>query len=222
MLKKDEKFANFKSSKFMNFVGSDLFFNMLLGFFALMILATGTFLTYLYGKNTWWKEDHPISRKTSPDIVIKFNPSVAPKTVSNFMSKIESGYFDGLKFHRAEDWVVQGGDPLSRDNDPTNDGTGGGDIPTEISEEKFVRGSVGVARGPNKAISNDSQFFIVKNDTSDFLNGEYTYFGQVIAGMDLVDNIKVGDVIKKIEKIDDKTVRIYLLKDGETLTKETA
>ncbi|GAB4142674.1 MAG: hypothetical protein Fur0024_5320 [Patescibacteria group bacterium] len=221
MLKKEEKLLKSKSTKLMKFLGSDLFFNVLLGIFAVMILATGTFVMYLYGKENWWKEVHPISRKSESNIVLQLDPVAAPKTVENFLKKVDEKYFDGLKFHRVEDWVVQGGDPLSRDNDPSNDGTGGGEIPTEISSKSFIRGAVGVARGGDKAISNDSQFFITKTDST-FLDGEYTYFGRVLAGMDLVDSIKIGDVIEKIERGDvENTVRIYLAKDEKVLTTET-
>jgi cyclophilin family peptidyl-prolyl cis-trans isomerase len=120
---------------------------------------------------------------------IELYPNIAPKTVANFLAKWNSGYCNGLTFHRVEDWVVQG-------CDPKGDGTGGGDtLPTEASSEPFTIGSVGVARKPSpKEISNDSQFFIVKKD-SQFLNGEYTLFGRVVSGMDVVNKLSQGDKI---------------------------
>lgn len=120
---------------------------------------------------------------------IELRPDVAPKTVANYLAKWNSGYCDGLTFHRVEDWVVQG-------CDPKGDGTGGGDtLPTETSKESFLAGSVGVARKQfPKDISNDSQFFIVKRDST-FLNGEYTYFGKVVSGMDVVAKLAPGDKI---------------------------
>ena len=132
------------------------------------------------------------------DIALELYPDAAPKTVENFIAKAKSGYFDGLKFHRVEDWVIQGGDPLSRDESQKERwGTGGGDIETELSARPFVEGALGVARGPDIKVSNDSQFFIVKKD-SQFLNDQYTLFGQVTAGMDVVNKITRGDTIRAV------------------------
>lgn len=123
------------------------------------------------------------------DFTIELRPDVAPKTVTNFLAKFSSGYCDNLTWHRVEDWVVQGCDPAGT-------GTGGlSNLPTETSNELFVTGSVGVARKAfPKEVSNDSQFFIVKKD-SQFLNGEYTYFGQVVSGIDVINKLSVGDQI---------------------------
>lgn len=123
-------------------------------------------------------------------IVIQLYPDEAPLTVSNFGSKATSGFYEGLKFHRVEDWVVQGGDPLGN-------GTGGGDLKTELSAKPFVVGSVGVARGGDIQVSNDSQFFIVKTD-ADWLNNQYTNFGIVTEGMDVVNKLAIGDTITSI------------------------
>ena len=123
------------------------------------------------------------------DFIIELRPDIAPKTVANFLSKFSQGYCNNLTWHRVEDWVVQG-------CDPAGNGTGGlSNLPTETSGEPFVAGSVGVARQAfPKEISNDSQFFIVKTDST-FLNGEYTYFGKVIAGLDTVNKLAIGDKI---------------------------
>lgn len=122
--------------------------------------------------------------------VIKLDPTSAPKTVDNFVSKANSDFYKDLTFHRVEDWVVQGGDP-------DGNGTGGGTMPTELSQTPFVRGSVGVARGMDIKISNDAQFFICTKDC-DWLTGAYTLFGQVTEGMDVVDAMEIGDTIKSI------------------------
>ncbi len=115
-----------------------------------------------------------------------FTPS-APNTVANFIKKAQSGFYNGLTFHRVEDWVIQGGDP-------SGNGTGGGNMQTEINNLPFVVGSLGVARGQDIRISNDAQFFITKKD-SQFLNQQYTNFGQVTKGMDVVNKIQIGDKI---------------------------
>lgn len=114
----------------------------------------------------------------------------APKTVENFISKANAGYYNGLTFHRVEDWVVQGGDPKGN-------GTGGGNMPTELNERPFVVGSVGVARGPDIRVSNASQFFVCLKP-AEWLNKRYTNFGQVSEGMDVVRKVAIRDKIKKI------------------------
>lgn len=115
----------------------------------------------------------------------------APKTVENFVNKSKSGFYTDKIFHRVEDWVVQGGDP-------DGNGTGGGDQATELSERVFKAGAVGVARAGDINVSNDSQFFICTIDCT-FLDGQYTYFGMVTDGMDVVKQIAIGDKIKSIE-----------------------
>lgn len=131
-------------------------------------------------------------------IELDLYPDVAPKTVANFIEKARSGFFDGLRFHRVEDWVIQAGDPLSRDEaNKSLWGTGGEDIETELSQKPFMAGALGVARGGDIKISNDSQFFIVKSD-SQFLDGKYTLFGQVTSGMDVAEQTEIGDLIKSV------------------------
>lgn len=117
-------------------------------------------------------------------------PSSAPKTVANFVAKAKAGFYDGLTFHRVEDWVVQGGDP-------EGSGRGGGRVPSEYNDLAFDVGAVGVARGPDKAINNDAQWFVTKKDAR-FLDREYTNFGQVTSGMDVVAKVAIGDKIKSI------------------------
>ena len=121
---------------------------------------------------------------------ITLRPDVAQNTVSNFVQKARDHKYDGLKFHRVEDWVVQGGDPLGT-------GTGGGKMPSELNQLPFKIGAVGIARGQDIKINNDMQWFVVKKDAS-WLNGQYTNFGQVESGMDIVNGIRIGDVIKTI------------------------
>lgn len=124
-------------------------------------------------------------------IKLKLFGDSAPGTVNNFAMKAKAGYYNNLIFHRVEDWVIQGGDPKG-------DGTGGGPIKTELNDVPFKKGSLGVARGNDINISNDSQFFIIKSD-AEWLNGKYTNFGEVIEGLDIVDKMEIGDKILKIE-----------------------
>jgi peptidyl-prolyl cis-trans isomerase B (cyclophilin B) len=131
-----------------------------------------------------------ILETTKGNITIEFYDKDAPKTVANFIKKAQSGFYNGKTFHRVEDWVLQGGDPKG-------DGTGGGNMPTELNDKPFVIGSVGVARGGDIKVSNDAQFFITKKDAS-WLNKQYTNFGMVTAGMDAVQGMQIGDKILKV------------------------
>ncbi|VVB84478.1 Cyclophilin type peptidyl-prolyl cis-trans isomerase/CLD [uncultured archaeon] len=117
----------------------------------------------------------------------------APITTKNFIDLAQSGFYNGLIFHRVEPgFVIQGGDPKG-------DGTGGSGktIPLEIAPSlTHKKGAVGIARSgdPNSA---SSQYYIVLAD-SKFLDGKYAVFGQVIEGQDVAEKIAVGDKILKI------------------------
>ena len=124
-------------------------------------------------------------------IVLKLYPAEAPNTVKNFVTKEQDKFYENLIFHRVEDWVIQGGDP-------EGNGMGGGQMPTELNQMPFKTGSLGVARGGNIEISNDAQFFICKTDCN-FLTGQYTNFGEVISGMDVVEAIEIGDTIEGLK-----------------------
>jgi len=124
------------------------------------------------------------------DIELELFQDKAPKAVENFATKAANGFYKNLTFHRVEDWVIQGGDPLGN-------GTGGGKMATELNQEPFVAGSLGVARGMDINISNDAQFFICTTDCR-WLDGQYTNFGKVTKGMDVVKNIQIGDKILSI------------------------
>ena len=128
------------------------------------------------------------------DITIELYPKDAPKHCANFKKLVEEGFYDGTAFHRViPGFMIQGGDPNSKDNDRSNDGLGGPGytIPAEI-KLKHELGSVAAARLGDqvnpKRESSGSQFYIVVGDAS-HLNGEYTVFGQVIKGQDIADKI---------------------------------
>jgi peptidyl-prolyl cis-trans isomerase B (cyclophilin B) len=132
------------------------------------------------------------------EIVLELYPAEAPKTVANFEKLSKEGFYNKLTFHRVEPgFVVQGGDPAGN-------GTGGPgyEVPAEISPtEKHVRGTLAMARrgdqvNPDRK-SSGSQFYICVAPAP-FLDGQYTVFGGVVEGMDIVDKIKVGDHITKV------------------------
>ena len=125
------------------------------------------------------------------DIKLEFYPEHAPKTVENFRELANRGFYDGLIFHRiVPNFVIQGGDPNTRDlSDRTRWGTGGPgwNMKAEFNKNKHSRGTLSMARSQDPD-SAGSQFFIVLKD-SNFLDGQYTVFGRVISGMDIVDKI---------------------------------
>lgn len=131
-------------------------------------------------------------------IVFRFFPGNAPNTVANFIKLAQSGFYDGTKFHRVEpNFVIQGGDPLSKDDDPSNDGTGdpGYKIKAEFNALKHLDGTVAMARSQDPD-SAGSQFYICLGPQP-FLDNQYTIFGQVIEGLDVVHNIAKYDVVTK-------------------------
>ena len=118
-------------------------------------------------------------------------PEIAPNTVANFVNLVESGFYDGLIFHRViADFMIQGGCPQGR-------GTGGPGYKFEDEKNgvKHEVGSLSMANaGPN---TNGSQFFITHIKT-DWLDGRHTVFGKVLEGQAIVDSVKQGDVIHSI------------------------
>ena len=138
-------------------------------------------------------DDRGLSRQSAViktvhgNITIKFFPSQAPNTVKRVIQLIEEGFYDGLKFHRViPDFVLQTGDP-------DNNGTGGSGkyLKAEFNEIQHVRGTIGMARGQSPD-SASSQFYIAL-DRLPHLDKKYTVFAQVVAGMELLDKIIVGD-----------------------------
>lgn len=125
------------------------------------------------------------------DIKLELYPEDAPKTVENFVKLSRSDFYDGVKFHRViKDFMLQSGDPNSKDDDWSNDGMGGPgySFEDEINSHKLVRGVLAMANaGPN---TNGSQFFIVTAEATPWLDGHHTVFGSVVEGMDVVDKIE--------------------------------
>ncbi len=120
-------------------------------------------------------------------IQISFYNEDAPKTINNFMNLAKRGFYNGTTFHRViKDFMIQGGDPNSKDENWTDDGQGGPGykFDDEINDRKLVKGSVAMANsGPN---TNGSQFFILTADETPWLDGKHTNFGEVVGGMNTV------------------------------------
>ena len=143
-------------------------------------------------------------------VVIKMRPDLAPATVAQIKALTRRGFYDGLTFHRVIDGF------MAQTGDPRGDGTGGSGHPlkAEFSSEHFVRGVVGMARAsdPNSA---DSQFFIMFGPAPS-LDGKYTIWGEVISGMQYVDQIKKGDSAANGAVADpDKIIKMQVAADAE-------
>ena len=138
------------------------------------------------------------------DMVVEFYPDIAPMHVESFMALVNEEYFNGTTFHRViPGFMIQGGDPNSRNENRASHGTGGragkffglGNeedpstwlIPQEFSDTPHVKGILSMARtnDPNSA---SSQFFVC-HDNANFLDNNYTVFGKVIDGLDIIDQI---------------------------------
>ena len=134
---------------------------------------------------------------------IKLRADLAPKHVAQVTKLAQSGFYDGIVFHRVIDGF------MAQTGDPTGTGMGGSkepDLPAEFTNEHFARGTVGMARSqdPNSA---NSQFFIMFADGG-FLDGQYTVFGQVDEeGMKCVDKIKRGEPVENPDKMVKVTVQ---------------
>ena len=115
---------------------------------------------------------------------------IAPETVRNFIKLAKSGFYDGTLFHRViPKFMIQGGDPNTKESDKSTWGTGGPgyNMKAEFNSRSHLRGIVSMARSSDPD-SAGSQFFIVSSDST-FLDREYTVFGQVVDGMEVVDKI---------------------------------
>ena len=124
------------------------------------------------------------------DIELKFFPDLAPNHVNNLVSLAKKTFYDGTTFHRViPGFMIQGGDPNSKDADKSRHGSGGPghQVNAEFNKRPHTRGTLSMARSqdPNSA---GSQFFICVADAN-FLDGQYTAFGEVVTGMELVDRI---------------------------------
>jgi len=130
------------------------------------------------------------------NIVLELFEDDAPNTVANFVKLINKGYYNGLKFHRViPDFMIQGGCPVGN-------GTGGPGytIKCEINPKKHLTGTLSMAHAGKD--TGGSQFFIT-HSPQPHLDGIHTVFGQVVEGMDVVNSIRQGDVMKQVKVIEE-------------------
>jgi cyclophilin family peptidyl-prolyl cis-trans isomerase len=153
------------------------------------------------------KYDGAVIKTNYGDIKVKFYNQDSPVTVNNFLKLADEKFYDGTKFHRViKDFMIQGGDPNSKDDDWSNDGTGGPGytFQDEFNKYPLVKGSLAMANsGPN---TNGSQFFIVTADATPWLDGKHTNFGEVTEGMDVVDKISQVKTNQNDHPLEDVTV----------------
>ncbi len=136
------------------------------------------------------KKYSAVVETTKGKFTIELRPDIALETVNSFIFLAREGYYNGVTFHRVlPGFVAQGGDPTG-----TGSGSPGYTLPAEFSDVPFERGSVGMARNPSDINSGGSQWFITYNDQyQSALNGQYTVFGMVTEGMEVVDALTPRD-----------------------------
>ena len=146
--------------------------------------------------------DQPTLRldTTKGTVLIKTRPDLAPNHVARIIELANEGFYNGAPFHR----VIEGF--MAQTGDPTGKGTGGSGkkLGAEFNAGKHVRGTCAMARAQDPD-SGDSQFFICLADSA-FLDGQYTIWGEVIEGMENVDEIKRGEPVSDPDRIETMTV----------------
>jgi peptidylprolyl isomerase len=139
-------------------------------------------------------------------VLVKLRPDLAPKHVERVKALAREGFYDGIKFHRVIDGF------MAQTGDPTGTGMGGSkqpNLPAEFTREVYKRGSIGAARTPDPNSAN-SQFFICFGDGCRGLTGQYTLWGEVVEGMEHVDQVAKGepppqpDVMQKVYVLADE------------------
>ena len=143
-------------------------------------------------------------------VTIELLPDLAPQHVARIKELVREGFYDGIVFHRVIDGF------MAQTGDPTGTGRGGSnkpDLKAEFSAEPFVRGVIGMARTNNPNSAN-SQWFICLDDAR-FLDSQYTVWGRVVDGIDLVDNIKKAPRGRQSGQVDDpdKMISLRVLAD---------
>ena len=134
-------------------------------------------------------------KTTKGSVVVELDAKTAPQTTNNFVFLARDGFYDNLTFHRVEPgFVIQGGDPRGNGS-----GGPGYNIPPEINL-KHTKGAIAMARqsGPPQTTPNSGSQFYITLEATPFLDGNYTAFGYVTAGMDVVQKIAIGDVIQGV------------------------
>ena len=195
--------------------------NRVLGLILLTLLVIGVlFMTYEK------ENDVAVISTNFGDMIVEFYPDIAPMHVDSFVALANEEYFNGTTFHRViPGFMIQGGDPNSRNENKATHGTGGragkffgiGNeedpstwlIPQEFNDTPHVKGILSMAR-TNDPDSASSQFFIC-HDNASFLDNNYTVFGKVVEGLDIIDeivNVAKDQNDNPLERVEMLSVRI--------------
>jgi len=151
------------------------------------------------------------------NITVKLYGEDSPITVNNFLNLAKNGFYDGTKFHRViKDFMIQGGDPLSKGTDTSAWGTGGPDyrFNDEFNAHPLVAGSLAMANSGSN--TNGSQFFIVTAESTPWLDGKHTNFGEVVSGLDIVKKIEAVETVNPANH-DDRPVKDVVINSVELL-----
>lgn len=183
-----------------------LFCASIAGYIVVTLINAATVEDTTMLQSRWVKKqvNRAVLETSYGDIAIVFDRRNAPIAVSNFADLVRSSFYDGTKFHRVEkDLLIAGGDPLSRESDKDLWGTGGPGyvFEDEIGGQKVERGVVGMLHPLGRPDTNGSQFFILVAEKAPEIEGNYTIFGKVVSGMDVVDRIASA-------KTDDRNIPI--------------
>ena len=161
----------------------------------LIALITSFFIVEQVASANEANSDKILLNTSKGEIIINLMPEIAPVHVARIVELVKSGFYDGVIFHR----IIPGF--MAQTGDPKGNGTGGSgtNLKAEFSDYKYINGTVGMARtmDPNSA---DSQFFICF-DGCGHLTGQYTVWGQVVTGMDVVEALNVGEPPADPDKI---------------------
>lgn len=161
-----------------------------LGFFVQTVSAEVTVKKFNTGDIKKMAETKAVIETKFGNIELKFFPDVAPNHVNNFIELAKKGFYDGTIFHRViPGFMIQGGDPNSKKADKASHGTGGPgySVKAEFNSKPHIRGTLSMARSASPD-SAGSQFFICVA-AAPFLDRQYTVFGEVVSGMEVVDKI---------------------------------
>lgn len=181
--------------------------------FVILFFLTMTTAANAQAQNKWRARDlenYIYIDLATGRVVIELLPQLAPKHVERIKVLARRGFYDGVVFHRVIDGF------MAQTGDPTGTGSGGSNLPdlkAEFSDEPHIRGALSMARASNPD-SGNSQFFIVLAD-SRFLDGQYTVWGRVVQGMELVDKIKKGAPGSGKVNGPDKMIKVRVAADVE-------
>ena len=162
--------------------------------------------------------DNPIAvmKTNMGEVKLELFAKDAPETVANFIKLSNEKFYDGVRFHRViKGFMIQGGDPNSKDDNWLNDGIGGPGytFKDEINSHKIIRGVLAMANaGPD---TNGSQFFIVTAESAPWLDGKHTVFGKVVEGIEVVDKIEnvATDKTKNDHPVENVTIESVIIVD---------